>query len=138
MEHWVLVTICNNHVYTNFLLRNKATKELPIKVADQYNHKSLRVLESKAGAKDLPGFIDAPDINVKRKCPVMRYWDNLHTIWTGLTYISSKPHRIQTIIPPIRIVGNSTLFPQSPLLYYLLMLLDSVLMLLDSVFSTSD
>jgi hypothetical protein len=36
-------------------------------VADQYNYKSPKVPDSKAGAKDLAGFIDALDTNEKKE-----------------------------------------------------------------------
>lgn len=48
-------------------LREIATIEVPINVAVQYNHKSPTNLESNAGASDLAGFIDAPDMNPKKK-----------------------------------------------------------------------
>jgi len=45
----------------------KATIEVPIKVAVQYNHKSPTEPDSKAGANDLAGFIDAPETNDKKR-----------------------------------------------------------------------
>jgi len=49
------------------LLRKKATSEVPTKVADQYSHKSPTEPDIRAGAKDLAGFMDAPEINDKKK-----------------------------------------------------------------------
>ncbi|MGA7005809.1 MAG: hypothetical protein WBY28_01935 [Nitrososphaeraceae archaeon] len=48
-------------------LSTKATIEVPTKVADQYSHKSPTEPEGRAGAKDLAGFMDAPEINEKKK-----------------------------------------------------------------------
>ena len=48
-------------------LREIAAIEVPINVAVQYNLKSPTNLESNAGANDLAGFIDAPDMNPKKK-----------------------------------------------------------------------
>ena len=39
----------------------------PTKVALQYNHKSLRKLETNAGARERAGFMDAPDTKDKKK-----------------------------------------------------------------------
>jgi hypothetical protein len=44
-----------------------ATKLEPIKVAVQYSHKSLIYPDNNAGAKDLAGFIDAPEIKERKK-----------------------------------------------------------------------
>jgi hypothetical protein len=41
--------------------------EPPIKVVDQYTHKSPTDREIKAGVKDLAGFIEALDINDKKE-----------------------------------------------------------------------
>jgi hypothetical protein len=43
------------------------TIDVPIKVADQYSHKLFNTPESKAGANERAGFIDAPEINAKKK-----------------------------------------------------------------------
>jgi hypothetical protein len=51
----------------NFFLYNKAITEVPTNVAVQYNHRSVHTPESKAGANERAGFIDAPDINAKNK-----------------------------------------------------------------------
>ncbi len=41
--------------------------DVPIKVAVQYSHRFSTIPpDNKAGAKDLAGFIDAPDINAKK------------------------------------------------------------------------
>jgi len=40
--------------------------DVPIKVAVQYNYGLPITPDTKAGAKDLAGFIDAPDINSKK------------------------------------------------------------------------
>lgn len=40
---------------------------VPRKVADQYSHRSPNAPERTAGARDLAGFIDAPEINAKKK-----------------------------------------------------------------------
>jgi hypothetical protein len=50
----------------NFFHNNKATTEVPINVADQYSHKSPTEPDNNAGANDLAGFIEAPDINAKK------------------------------------------------------------------------
>ncbi|MGB7662629.1 MAG: hypothetical protein WBL67_07845, partial [Nitrososphaeraceae archaeon] len=42
------------------------TMEVPINVALQYNHRLSRTPETKAGASERAGFIDAPDINAKK------------------------------------------------------------------------
>ncbi len=39
----------------------------PTKVADQYNHKLFTAPESTAGASERAGFIEAPEINDKKK-----------------------------------------------------------------------
>jgi len=44
-----------------------ATIDVPIKVADQYSHKLTNTPESKVGANERAGFIDAPGINPKKK-----------------------------------------------------------------------
>jgi len=44
-----------------------ATMLDPTNVAVQYNHRSLRYPDTNAGAKDLAGFIEAPEINAKKK-----------------------------------------------------------------------
>ena len=41
--------------------------EVPINVALQYNHRLSRTPETKAGASERAGFIDAPDINAKKE-----------------------------------------------------------------------
>ncbi len=45
----------------------KATEEVPTNVAAQYNHKSPTEPDIRAGAKDLAGFMEAPEINDKKK-----------------------------------------------------------------------
>ena len=40
---------------------------VPTKGAVQYNHKSLKVPDSNAGASALAGFMEAPEINAKNK-----------------------------------------------------------------------
>src|SRR5215469_10818030 len=74
--------------FTNFPLIINATIDVPIKVADQYSHKLTNTRESKAGANERAGFIDAPEINAKKKI--------------------SRP-----TIPPIAIPPN----PLNPLVY---------------------
>jgi len=69
-------------------LKEIAAIEVPINAVVQYNHKSPTDPESNAGARGLAGFIDAPDINPKKKI--------------------SKP-----IIPPIAIPLN----PYNPFVY---------------------
>ena len=44
-----------------------ATTAVPINGTDQYSHKLPKKPDNKAGAKDLAGFIDAPDMNEKKK-----------------------------------------------------------------------
>lgn len=48
-------------------LKEIAEIEVPINVTVPYNDKSPTNLESNAGASDLAGFIDAPDMNPKKK-----------------------------------------------------------------------
>jgi hypothetical protein len=50
----------------NFFLNNKATAEVPIKVAVQYSHKFVITPETTAGDRERAGFIEAPDINAKK------------------------------------------------------------------------
>ena len=50
----------------NLFLNNRAIMEVPINVADQYNHKSPTEPDNKAGARERAGFIDAPDIKAKK------------------------------------------------------------------------
>jgi hypothetical protein len=50
-----------------FPLMINATIDVPTKVADQYSHKLPNTPESKAGANERAGFIDAPEINAKKK-----------------------------------------------------------------------
>jgi hypothetical protein len=54
-------------VNLNFRLRRKAINEVPINGADQYSHKSFTAPDINAGAKDLAGFIEAPEIDAKKK-----------------------------------------------------------------------
>jgi hypothetical protein len=51
---------------TSFPLMINATIDVPIKVADQYSHKLPNTPETKAGANERAGFIDAPEINAKK------------------------------------------------------------------------
>ena len=69
-------------------LNEIAAIEVPINAVVQYNHKSPTDPESNAGARGLAGFIDAPDINPKKKI--------------------SKP-----IIPPIAIPLNPFVYTTS-------------------------
>ncbi len=39
----------------------------PTKVAVKYNHRSFTYPDTNAGARDLAGFIDAPETNAKKK-----------------------------------------------------------------------
>lgn len=48
-------------------LKEIAAIEVPINVSVQYSHKSPTNPKSNAGASDLAGFIDAPDMNPKKK-----------------------------------------------------------------------
>jgi hypothetical protein len=50
----------------NLFLKNKPTIEVPMNVADQYSHKSPTEPDNNAGAKDLAGFIEAPEISAKK------------------------------------------------------------------------
>jgi hypothetical protein len=45
---------------------SKATIDVPINVALQYNQRLSRTPEVKAGASERAGFIDAPDINARK------------------------------------------------------------------------
>jgi hypothetical protein len=50
------------------LFRNiTAIIEVPIKVALQYSHKLTNTPENNAGAREQDGFIEAPDMNAKKK-----------------------------------------------------------------------
>jgi hypothetical protein len=51
----------------NFSLNNKAAVDAPTKVALQYNHRSPTKPDNIAGARDLAGFIEAPEIYEKKK-----------------------------------------------------------------------
>ena len=51
---------------TNFFLTRRATIDVPINVALQYNHRLPITPEVMAGDNDRAGFIDAPDINAKK------------------------------------------------------------------------
>jgi len=55
------------YLEANLCLSKKATSEVPTKVADQYSHKSPTEPDIRAGARDLAGFMDAPEINDKKK-----------------------------------------------------------------------
>ena len=44
----------------------KATVELPMKVALQYSHKLPKTPDGRAGASDVAGFIDAPEMNARK------------------------------------------------------------------------
>jgi len=56
-----------NHALTrNFFLRIRAIIDVPIKVADQYNHKFPTDPDNSAGAKDRAGFIEAPEMRAKK------------------------------------------------------------------------
>jgi hypothetical protein len=50
----------------NSFLTSKAMIDVPINVALQYNHRLSRTPETKAGASERAGFIDAPDINARK------------------------------------------------------------------------
>jgi len=56
-----------NYLMANFLLRTKATIELPTNVAVQYNQRLAIFPDNRAGAKERAGFIDAPEIKDKKK-----------------------------------------------------------------------
>jgi len=45
---------------------NNATIDVPINVADQYNHKSPIEPDNNARARDLAGFIEVPYIEAKK------------------------------------------------------------------------
>ena len=49
-----------------FFLNNNPIIAVPINVADQYNHKSPTEPDSKEGARERAGFIDAPEISAKK------------------------------------------------------------------------
>ena len=50
----------------NFFLSIKAIADVPIKVADQYNQRSPTEPDNSAGARDLAGFIEAPEMSAKK------------------------------------------------------------------------
>jgi hypothetical protein len=51
----------------NFFLKVAAMIEIPINVADQYSHRLPNTPDIKAGANERAGFMDAPEINAKKK-----------------------------------------------------------------------
>src|ERR1051326_2270972 len=51
----------------NLPLTIKATIEVPTNVALQYSQRFTRVPDSNAGANDLAGFMDAPEIYARKK-----------------------------------------------------------------------
>ena len=53
-------------IQTFFLYINAIT-DVPTNVAVQYSHISVRTPESRAGANERAGFIDAPEINARNK-----------------------------------------------------------------------
>ena len=54
-------------VDVNSLLNIKATIDVPMNVADQEGHRLFNTPETRAGAKERAGFIEAPDMNAKKK-----------------------------------------------------------------------
>ena|ERR671919_33511 len=50
----------------NLFLTSKATIDVPTNVALQYNHRLPRTPETRAGANERAGFIEAPDINARK------------------------------------------------------------------------
>jgi hypothetical protein len=59
-------TIPKSYFERNLPLNNKPITEVPMNVADKYNHKSPTEPDNIAGAKDLAGFIEAPEISAKK------------------------------------------------------------------------
>src|SRR6476620_3240973 len=51
----------------NILPNIKATIDVPKNVADQEGHRLFNTPETRAGAKERAGFIEAPDMNAKKK-----------------------------------------------------------------------
>jgi hypothetical protein len=52
---------------TNFFLERSTINGVPTKVAAPYSHKFPTEPESRAGAKDLAGFFEAPEISDKNR-----------------------------------------------------------------------
>lgn len=50
----------------SFFLTSKVTIDVPANVALQYNHRLPTTPETKAGANERAGFIEAPDINARK------------------------------------------------------------------------
>jgi len=50
----------------SILLNIKATIDVPMNVADQEGHRLFNTQETRAGAKERAGFIEAPDMNAKK------------------------------------------------------------------------
>ena len=63
----ILFSKRNHSLPKSFFLNINATAEVPIKVADQYNHKSPTDPDKSAGARDRAGFIEAPEMNARKK-----------------------------------------------------------------------
>ena len=59
-------------IQRNFVLKRKATIELPINVADQYSHKSPTEPDNNAGAREQAGFIEAPETSAKSKYLILQ------------------------------------------------------------------
>src|SRR5215831_4561596 len=67
----MITALSSNHrVFTNLFRKRSAIIEVPTKVADQYSHKlpnESTSPETKAGAKERAGFMDAPEIKDIKK-----------------------------------------------------------------------
>ena len=62
----ILFSKRNHSLPKSFFLNINATADVPIKVADQYNHKSPTDPDKSAGARDRAGFIEAPEMRAKK------------------------------------------------------------------------
>ena len=95
-------------------LKEIAAIEFPINAVVQYNHKSPTDPESNAGARDLVGFIDAPDTNPKKKIskPIIPLIVISQNPFNAFVYITSKitifsKEEAKTSIP--NIIGSGKL-----------------------------
>jgi len=59
--------IISTTLLDKFSFDDKPTIDVTTKVADQYSHNFPNTTESNAGANERAGFIDAPEINAKKK-----------------------------------------------------------------------
>ena len=100
-------------LFRNFFRSITATIDVPIKVADQYNHKSPTDPDNSAGARDRAGFIEAPEINAKKNIsnptipPIAIPLKPLNPfVWTTANMTAIKSADARTSIPKITAIGK--------------------------------